>query len=64
MSLPTGHDVIIYDHEVCSVNRFDRTKRIRCVDNQFVYKTDELTIMNEVSHTLLLAQKTNQRLLD
>lgn len=49
MSSPTGYNGA--DHEVCSANRFNRTKKNRCVENQFVYKTDELTIMNEVMRT-------------
>lgn len=37
------------DECVCPAIRFNRTNTLRCVDNQFVYKTNELTIVNEVN---------------
>lgn len=49
----SDHDTIGDDHEVCPADRFNRSYTFRCEDNRFVYKTAELTIVNEV-HALEL----------
>lgn len=47
--MPNGTTTSIVDErDVCPMEAFDRTKILSCVGDQFVYRSDELTIMNEV----------------
>lgn len=48
---PTANNSIvdIDDHGTCAEDQFDRTKIYQCDVDQLVYKTDEVSIVNEVN---------------
>lgn len=40
--------------EFCSVDRFNRSARLSCENQDFIYETDEITIAKEVTNLLLI----------